>query len=428
MTARRQISLKIFLILSVTNIIILFSQAPEGYKLIWSDEFGSNAVNRENWIYRDTTRDRYFISRPENVTVEKGNMKIALKKENYQSYSYTGGGLILKKKFQYGYFETRVKLDGGYGWHEAFWTTWGTNFKLNEVTKTMPRIEIDCFEHYSEYDANQFTYGIIEWYPTQGSVNRDYYNGTEDFVKEFQVFGFEITPHYFNYYLNGKILKTVDISKVAHNEFHLWLSAIATKPDATPAGEVLWDYLRCYNIDLNSAEYKIRKDKFQAVLAAQNQYVKSKGKDLWVEVEDFSKKGGWTVERFKEAIVLIAHKVQNADYTEEQLTAYSRVVIPEAGTYKVWVRTVDYSDAPGTRKCEILVNGENSEKEYGVHGKHGLEWEPVGVYKLKAGYVDLSLYDSAQWFARVDKILLTTDLEYVPEGTGGERNTEHRLW
>ncbi|TKC65576.1 glycoside hydrolase family 16 protein [Pedobacter hiemivivus] len=236
------------------------AQAPVGYKLSWSDEFNATSLDTTMWKYRVGVSGTSY-QRSENVTLEDGKVMINLKKETYKNQSYTGGGIITKRPKKYGYYETRVKLDGGYGWHEAFWTSWMSGFDdKNPAYKNMDRLEIDCFEHYAEYANNYFTYGAIQWWPIKKNANRDYVTVNYDLTAGYQVFGFEYTPDYLNYYFNGKLLKTVDVRKLAKHDLYLWLSCIAKKPDATASGAVFFDYLRCY--EMSDAAYKLRKKKF----------------------------------------------------------------------------------------------------------------------------------------------------------------------
>ncbi|MNL17158.1 Glycosyl hydrolases family 16 [compost metagenome] len=181
--------------------------------------------------------------------MENGKLKINLKKETFKDKAFTGGGIITKQPRRYGYYETSVKIDGGHGWHEAFWTSWLSGFEdKNPAYKNMDKLEIDCFEHYAGYNNNYFTYGAIQWSPVKRNVNRDYHTAAKDLTAGYNVFGFEYTPDHLNYYFNGTLLKSVDIRIFPKHDLYLWLSCIATKPDATERGAVFFDYLRYYEI------------------------------------------------------------------------------------------------------------------------------------------------------------------------------------
>ena len=91
-----------------------------GYKLVWHDEFDGKAVNTKEWNYR--TGERFWSTqRPENVSVADGKLRIALKKEKFGTTEYMAGGVITKREFKYGYYEARLKMPRGKGWHTSFW-------------------------------------------------------------------------------------------------------------------------------------------------------------------------------------------------------------------------------------------------------------------------------------------------------------------
>src|SRR5690606_18466459 len=147
------------------------------------------------------------------------------------------GGLITKNRFKFGYYEVSAKLSAVKGWHEAFWGHWTSSNDPSTYFpgwQTAPRTEIDCFEHTAEYDNTTYTYGMYKitgvWPNEQStSIHRDMHFGTTDLTNQFNTFGFEYTPEYLNYFFNGDIIKTVDMREVEHQNFHLWLTAIATR-------------------------------------------------------------------------------------------------------------------------------------------------------------------------------------------------------
>ncbi|MRG48913.1 family 16 glycosylhydrolase [Chitinophaga sp. SYP-B3965] len=400
------------------------AQAPSGYTLTWSDEFNTGTLDTTMWKYRIGVSSASY-QRSENVSQDSGKIRIALKKETYMGKDFTGGGIITKTPRRYGYYEVRVKIDGGFGWHEAFWTSWLCGFDDPNAgaSQTMPRIEIDCFEHYPDYAGNYYTYGTIQWYPIQGNANRDYRTVSENLTTSYNTFGFEYTPDYLNYFYNGNLVKTIDTRKLPTHDIYLWLSGIATKPNATDSGTTFFDYLRCYEI--SPANYNTRKTAFIAYLDSLKLPIQSSGKDLWIEAEDFKDPKNWTKELDENATVLkgFTSKVVGRDSSE--LTATTTIRIDSAGTYKLWVRARDFTTGPGTRKFKVFVNGQLVAGEFGTHGINGYAWQNGGLFYLPAGNVTIKIFDSSQNFARCDKLLLTTDTTFIPVGSGGNSNVLH---
>jgi len=100
-------------------------------KILWADEFDVNgAPNTTKWGYNTGTGNgwgnnelEYYTTRPENVIIENGILKIKAIKEEYMGSHYTSARLLTKGKFsfKYGRAEVRAKLPVGGGTWPAFW-------------------------------------------------------------------------------------------------------------------------------------------------------------------------------------------------------------------------------------------------------------------------------------------------------------------
>ena len=105
---------------------------PEGYKLVWSDEFEGTALNTDNWTAEigngsggwGNAELEYYTDRPQNVKVEDGNLVITAVKEAYSGFQATSARLITLDKvtFKYGYIVASIKLPKtANGLWPAFW-------------------------------------------------------------------------------------------------------------------------------------------------------------------------------------------------------------------------------------------------------------------------------------------------------------------
>jgi PKD repeat protein len=120
--------------------------------LLWSDEFDiDGAPNSSKWGYDlgaggwGNNEPQYYTSRPENVIVQNGILKINTIKESYLGSSYTSARMLTKGKFsfKYGKVEIRAKLPSGGGTWPALWML-GDNI----ATVNWPACgEIDIMEH-----------------------------------------------------------------------------------------------------------------------------------------------------------------------------------------------------------------------------------------------------------------------------------------
>jgi hypothetical protein len=130
-----------------------------------------------------------------------------------------------------------------------------------------------------------------------------------------------------------------------------------------------------------------------------------------VEAESFADHGGWSLDtqfiREMGSPYLIAHGLGKpvADAT-------TKVAIPAAGTYRVFVRTKDWVarwNAPGTPgKFQVLVNGKALAETFGTKGAQW-DWQDGGSVTLPAGEATVALHDLAGFDGRCDCIVFTTD-------------------
>lgn len=222
------------------------------YVLVWHDEFNKPHVDTDVWAYRTDSR-MWSAQQPVNVSVENGHLQIAVRKENAAGKHYTGGGIITRRTFRYGYYEARLKCPAGAGWHTSFWamlhdSTGGT--APGRATQEIDIVEQDSVNH-TRYSA-----GVIDW--TTKSNERDHgreYHATPDLSTGFHTFGCEFTPTRVRFFFDGKLLNTVDATKFPHNDQNIWLTCIATPyggtkyvDDSALPANAQFDWVRFYQV------------------------------------------------------------------------------------------------------------------------------------------------------------------------------------
>lgn len=229
---------------------------PAGYNLVWQDEFNGTSVDTTKWNLHHLPGGPSVIShtRPENVRVSGGNAIIDLKKENYQGFSYTGGGLVSKPQFRYGYYETRAKINDASGWHPSFWVMASDG----TPARTHPRYtEIDGFE-FNTNDRTRASHCIFQWngsFTTPAWSNCSGYQPIGfDASAGFHVYGFAWDEAGVDFYIDGVHRRHVNNPPGGSNQ-HDYLNIILTGVAYTPAGpmddsalpgEVQFDYVRYY--------------------------------------------------------------------------------------------------------------------------------------------------------------------------------------
>jgi beta-glucanase (GH16 family) len=128
---------------------------PDGWQLVWSDEFESGAqpdpakwshdVGGHGWGNHEL--QFYTKERLENARIEDGRLIIEARREKWENKDYTSARLVTKNKgdWTYGRFEIRAKLPLGRGTWPAIWML-PTNWDLG--SGNWPDVgEIDIMEH-----------------------------------------------------------------------------------------------------------------------------------------------------------------------------------------------------------------------------------------------------------------------------------------
>lgn len=94
------------------------------YGLAWEDTFSGTSVDTSRWNFR-TDAKRLSVQEPDNAVIVNDQLSLLMEAEtnvvNGVTYNYTGGGVVSKQKFGYGYFEVQARTTSNRGWHNSFW-------------------------------------------------------------------------------------------------------------------------------------------------------------------------------------------------------------------------------------------------------------------------------------------------------------------
>ncbi len=217
------------LILTASCGILCFADVPDtSYQLLFNDEFEGDALDTTKWGYRTGGTNRN-----ENIRVANGKLLIDYKKidDNKTANSYTGGGVITKETFPYGYYETKAKVFTGVkGLHTSFWTsTHRSNAPYYPQQNHL--MEIDGFEFNSRADgtAPSPAYNLHYWWPAEHtSYGGKYYSNDTDgdtTTNDEFVMGFEVLPGEIIFYCNGQEVGRID--SAVYSPESVWLTALA---------------------------------------------------------------------------------------------------------------------------------------------------------------------------------------------------------
>jgi beta-glucanase (GH16 family) len=199
-----------------------YENVVQGYQLTWGDEFEGNALDTSKWDYR-TDSKLWSTQLPANVSVSEGALKLALKKEAARGKSYTGGGIISKQTFTYGYYEARFKVPPGSGWHTSFWTMKWSGTGGTKPTGTQ---EIDICEQDSVKLTN-YSAGVIAWGNKGKGIARKYIQ-TPNLNTDFHIWGCEFTPETVKFFFDGQLTHQADATTFKQGPQNIWLTCIAS--------------------------------------------------------------------------------------------------------------------------------------------------------------------------------------------------------
>lgn len=245
--------MKTLFLLAWTLACVVQAEPLPGYTLVWSDEFDGAMLDTNKWCYR---KDSSWNStqQPQNVSLQNGNLRIALKKEEARGKAYTGGGVISRRDFGFGYYEARLKVPATAGWHTSFWMT-GYDENKPDRAGGLGLHELDVCEHDSfkreSYSCNVWMRKPKGRAPHIAGFKRV---PTPDLTQGFHVWGCEFTPTRVRYFFDGQEVRSEDISAYETGAQRIWLTSIAAnigKKTGNPVdGELpacaVYDYVRFY--------------------------------------------------------------------------------------------------------------------------------------------------------------------------------------
>lgn len=219
-------------------------------KLVFQDNFDGKKLNSKKWDYR-TDSKHWSKQLPDNVSVKDGFLYLEVKKQKSDTMKYSGSGIISKKAFRYGYYESRFKIPAGKGWHTSFWMMFhdGSGGTLAKGAYQ----ELDVCENDSKQPFG-FSNNVHNWNGKHTSVGGKEIE-TTDLSKDFHVWGCDFSATEVKFYFEGKLVRTVDARNQELRDIHIWLTTIATWLGNTDAVDetklpsaAIFDYVRFYEL------------------------------------------------------------------------------------------------------------------------------------------------------------------------------------
>lgn len=284
--------------LAAASLLLLGSQLPAEYQLVWADEFNQadgSAPDPSNWAYDvgygpnndgwGNWESQYYTDSTENARIHNGHLVIELhdKRDDPvpglnegQTHDFTSARLVTRgvRTWTYGRFEARIRLPHGLGsglW-PAFWTL-GSN--IQEVGWPFCG-EIDVMEYFSR-EPNEVTGAMhgpgysggnprVNYLMFDGPVAPpvplslpDFANPSDPvFNTDFRVYAVEWEPNEVRWYVDGVLFHRVTSDDVlpnawAFNHDHYLLLNLAIggffqdiDPTLVFPTQMVVDYVRVY--------------------------------------------------------------------------------------------------------------------------------------------------------------------------------------
>jgi len=228
-------ALNVVILLAASVGLMQAQSAPPKYALLFQDDFSGNALDISKWNYR-TDAKVFSAQLPANVVARPGYVDINGAHQSFAGYSWTGGGIVSKNSFRYGYYQVQAKITGNPGWHSSFWVIAGDgSTTYDPAAKT----EIDDFEIDSQLPGI-VSMGYFTWnagHNVGGQRCNNEYNPGFSTAAGYHYYGFEWTEAGITYYIDGAQVCTQSYpaSSHTHDLVNIWLTSIGYSSDISVA-------------------------------------------------------------------------------------------------------------------------------------------------------------------------------------------------
>lgn len=195
---------------------------PEGWNLVWHDEFDGETIDLNNWTYDlgaggwGNGESQHYTDRPENARIENGMLVIEARQERYYGSYYTSARLKTQglQEFQYGRIEARLRVPAGRGLWPAFWML-GSNF----ATVGWPDSgEIDIMEYIGR--EPDLILGTIHGPGYSGALGLSHWNRQDyDIADDFHTYAVEWDEDQITWFYDGEAYGTYTRSDIGEREW-----------------------------------------------------------------------------------------------------------------------------------------------------------------------------------------------------------------
>lgn len=325
------------------------------YGLTWEETFPGTSIDTSRWNFRTDVK-LLSAQLPANAAVTADHrLSILMKKESVSGMNYTGGGIVSKQVFGYGYYEVIARTTANQGWHNSFWMMRGDG---SDTLGAGRYLEIDSFEINTQTPSTILS-GLQIWNGQAGSEPLPSPRCDDltnfDSSAAFHTYGADWREGAIDFYVDGtKYCTTAYATDIYRQDpVNIWLTAIAYQYPVTVGGTPqLFDRVRFYTRD-------------QYVLASYSGYTESGS--------------GWTDSTLP-GFGLIPQRYSCADGSSSTFAPSFQ----QAGTYHVYIwKTVS---ANADTSADVAINTGGTTTHTAVDFSAGTTgWYDLGTFAFRTG-------------------------------------------
>ncbi len=245
----------------MANFAPVQAAAPDGWKLVFSDEFDGETLDATKWsttmgfigTHGPRYHNEYYLSHTEDddAIVEGGQLRLQTQRRTVKGdelpgiFHYTQGLITSHDKFDFthGYIEIRAKYPGGKGLWPCLW--------LMPQTQGWPP-EFDIAEYYAGQRTMHHGLAHGQLYDSRWDSTWD---ATTDFESDWHIYALRWTAGRAVWLIDGEVRKTIVADYVPNAAMYLVLSngiSSAVGPSGEPDESTVFpnsfciDYVRVY--------------------------------------------------------------------------------------------------------------------------------------------------------------------------------------
>lgn len=197
--------------------------APEGYSLVWNDEFKGRTIDNAKWRTNQPRMTAYDgVGNFNEGTVRSvGNGRLLMTAyKNPDTAKYNGKTYLTtnsittenRMSFKYGYLEVRAKVPYKAGCWPSLWLRSPNAAQTDSTGKDGYNMEVDIIEPFGYTDKNRITI-----HETNKSDEKDYcqaavgnykFKNAENLANEYHTYGFLWTADEMKFYIDGECFAT----------------------------------------------------------------------------------------------------------------------------------------------------------------------------------------------------------------------------